>query len=35
MGESRVQQIVRQFSENVMSLMLENPHNVCDLLGLS
>jgi hypothetical protein len=35
MVESRLHQIVRQFAENGMRLLLENPQNVCDLLGLS
>jgi hypothetical protein len=31
----KLQQIVRQFSENGLKLLLENPLNVVDLLGLS
>ena len=35
MTESRILQIVRQFPENGMKLLLENPHNVEDLLRLA
>ena len=35
MVESRVLQIVRQFWENAVKLLLENPKNVRDLLALA
>jgi hypothetical protein len=35
MVESRVLQIVRQFWENAIKLLLENPKNVRDLLALA
>jgi hypothetical protein len=35
MVPEKLQQIVRQFSENGLKLLLENPRNVVDLLGLS
>ena len=35
MVESRTQQIVRQFWENAIKLLLENPKNARDLLALS
>ena len=35
MAKSRLRQIVRQFPENGMKLLLENPANVRDLLNIA
>jgi hypothetical protein len=35
MSRARIEQIVRQFQENGLKLLLKNPHNARDLLLLT